>query len=111
MGVKKIASVVIVGILMRDYDFEKNNIESNENENGLINNATKQQAIQLVGKCIIRELKRVNDLKQKKEGMVSIYYCQLLRTYLRSFSKSVNQIASSFLCLFNEVNIIIIYSL
>ena len=113
MGVKKIASVVIVGILMRDYDFEKNSIESNENENenGLINNATKQQAIQLVGKCIIRELKRVNDSKQKKEGMVSIYYCQLLRTYLRSFSKSVNQIASSFLCLFNEVNIIIIYSL
>ena len=111
MGVKKIASVVIVGVLMRDYDFEKNSIESNENENGLINNATKQQAIQLVGKCIIRELKRVNDSKQKKEGMVSIYYCQLLRTYLRSFSKSVNQIASSFLCLFNEVNIIIIYSL
>ena len=66
MGVKKIASVVIVGVLMRDYDFEKNSIESNENENGLINNTTKQQAIQIVGKCIVKELKRVNDSKQNK---------------------------------------------
>ena len=107
MGVKKIASVVIVGVLMRDYDFEKNSIESNENENGLINNTTKQQAIQIVGKCIVKELKRVNDSKQKKEGMISIYYCQLLRTYLRSFSKSVNQILYPFLCLFNEVSILL----
>ena len=88
-GIRRICSVVTLGVLNRDYDFQKH---APEEASGVIQANNHTQTLALLHSELEKEL------AQRRSGALNRnYFCQLIICYLRIHLRAIDQISPSFL--------------
>lgn len=98
ISIKHIAAVVMIGVLTRDYDFAASPPDEEIDSTYPIHQRNHVNCCGIIGKLMLKEIMR------KGEGQLSrVFFCQLLKSYLRLHSRAINLIDTQFVSLFNSV--------
>lgn len=97
-GVRFIAAVVIVGVLIRDIPLEASPPDDEISPSQVIHNGNYTHLCEIIGSLLLNEINR------KREGKLKqVYFCQLLKAYLRLHSRAVDKLSEMFISLFGSV--------
>ena len=98
VDIKHIIAVVTIGVLTRDYDFAISAPDDEIDDKYPIHSKNYMKCCSIIGKLLLKELER------KREGkLIRVFYCQLLKSYLRLHSRAINLIDKHFITIFDSV--------
>lgn len=97
-GVGFIAAAVVVGVLIRDTLLETSPPDEEILPSQIIHNGNYTHLCEIIGSLLLKEINREREGKLKQ-----VFFCQLLKAYLRLHSRAVDRISEEFVSLFGSV--------